>query len=196
MPDSSSPRRPRRLTETLLVVALLMGGAFFWANWDHAPRSTDEAFAAPRSSPPRVPQSPTHWIPATPAQRAAGAKTIRAQLHAFDVGNWKEAVKYQSAGLKGNFSSPDLFGVMITRNYPAFVNARRVEFGEAVASGSTLQMMVRLTGRNGHTTQALYDLVKESGNYRIGGVSGGMVAPPGNQPDESDGATNDGGLTV
>jgi len=187
MPYNSAPRRPRRLTETLLVVALLGGGAFFWVNWqrsDAEPSASSRDFSGSREGRalsvrggqvdvpmPRM-QSP-HWVKASAAQRKAAIQTIRAQLHAFDIGDWKGAVALQSEGMKSNFSSPDAFGDMITRGYPAFVRARHVDFGEAQVSGPMLQIPITLTGRDDQKVQAEYLLLKEKGGYRVEGVLGG-----------------------
>jgi len=187
MPDFSSPRRPRRLTETLLVVALLGGGAFFWVNWQRAdarpdPSSRDFADAPGRrerfvggtqGGEPMPMVQPTHWVKATAAQRKAATQTIRAQLHAFDIGDWKGAVALQSEGMKSNFASPDAFGDMITRAYPAFVRARHVDFGEAQSSGPALRILTTLTGSDDQKVKAEYLLVKEKGGYRVEGVFGG-----------------------
>jgi len=116
---------------------------------------------------------PTHWIKASAAQRKAAIQTIRAQLHAFDVGDWKAAVALQSEGMRSNFSSPDAFGDMITRGYPAFVRARHVDFGEAQVSGPALQIPITLTGSDDEKVQAEYLLLKEKSGYRVESVFGG-----------------------
>jgi len=187
MPDYSSPRRPRRLTESLLVVALLGGGAFFWINWQRAdarpdPSSRDFAGSSEgrarflkgrQGSVPMPMAPPMHWVKASAAQRKAAIQTIRAQLHAFDIGDWKGAVALQSEGMKSNFSSPDAFGDMISRAYPAFVGAHHVDFGEAQVSGPALRIPVTLTGSDDEKVEAGYLLVKEKGGYRVEGVLGG-----------------------
>jgi hypothetical protein len=197
MPDSSSPRRLRRLPEILVVVALLAGGAFFWANKQTtggAPASSSsEAFAAPRGAAPQ--RQSVRPKPASAAQRADAIKTIGGQLHAFDIGDWDSAVAFQSQGLRSNFSSPAQFGQMIQRAYPAFVRARHVDFGNALASGPVLEMDVQLTTRDGQKVRTQYMLFKEEGHYRVASVMGGAPSAPGHnrQPDENN---DSGGIVV
>jgi len=204
MPDSLSPRRPRRLTETLLVVALLTGGVFFWANWQssrarHVPLSEDfgpsfggrpsngdpHAGSAPIGDPRHFGGAgmgdPISWKQPTALQRQKAIKTIRAQLKCFDSGDWAGAVALQSQGMRGNFPSPAAFGEMMRHSYSAFVRARRVDFGKAHVNGPMLQIEVALTGRDGQKVAALYNLSEEHGRYTVAGVTGGF-SPDGGAP--------------
>ena len=161
----------------LLVGVLLSGGAFFWSNWQpkHAPFAGDSvAFAAPK---PGNPKPGIRVRPATKAERASVVKTISTQLKAFNDNNWPEAVKYQSEGLKGNFPTPDAFGAMIVKVYPAFVHPKKVAFGKAFSAGGHIQIEVDLTGQDDSMTRAVYSLAKEKGNYRIESVMGGAMTP-------------------
>lgn len=188
MLNSSSPRRGRRSIPVLLAVALLGCGAFLWTQG--AQPTSSDAFAAPRQTAPKA--NAARPKPASAAEKNAAIKSIRGQLHAFDIGDWKGAVAFQSSGLKTNFATPGEFGAMIQRAYPAFIKARRVDFGPALSSGPMLQMQVRLSPRQGEPMVVVYMLVKENGQYRISGVQGGIAEPPGNnshpqaQPDDSD----------
>ncbi len=182
-PQSSPSRRPARFGLCALVVAaLLSGGAFFYSNW-HPTGGVAVADAAPRQAPRKAaPAVKPH--PASKAERASVIKTIGAQLHAFNVGNWPEAVKYQSQGLKGNFASPEAFGSMIERVYPAFVRPKKVVYGPAQNVGGHILIEVDLTSHDDSLTKALYVMVKEGGNYRVASVAGGVKAPP--APDSSE----------
>ncbi len=176
MSHNPSERRSPPYLSILLVGALLSGGAFFWSNWKPAtaPNVGDSvAFAAPKpgSSTGAKPR------PATKAERASVVKTISTQLKAFKENNWPEAVKFQSEGLKGNFPTPDAFGEMIVKIYPAFVNPKKVEFGKALNVGGHVQIEVNLTGQDDSVTSVLYSLAKEKGNYRIEAVAGGVTLP-------------------
>lgn len=193
MSNSSSPRTARRLTGTLLVVALLGGGAFLWVQ-GNSPMSSDVQ-AAPRSKTPEG--SVARPQPASAAEKNAAIKSIRGQLRAFDIGDWKSASAFQSRGLKGNFSSPAQFGAMIQGAYPAFIGARRVDFGSALSHGPMMQMQVRLFPRTGEPMDVLYMLVKEDGQYHISGVRGGMSGSGrgGGHP-EPNGNNDSGGMIV
>ncbi len=164
----TSNRPSRRVLQILTAGALFAGAAFFWSNQKPSPIASI-AIAAPKSSSPPKPASKT--------ERARAQKTIQAQLKAFDAGDWAEAVKFQSAALKGNFSSPEAFGAMIVQTYPAFVHPKKVEFGEAINIDGHIQFLVTLTGQDDSATPAIYSLVQEKGNYRIEGVAGGAMAP-------------------
>ena len=163
-----------RVLQILAVGAFFAGAAFFWSNQKPTP-GTSVAVAAPKAAAPRSLAKPK---PASKIERTRAQKTIQAQLKAFDAGNWAQAVKFQSDGLKGNFSSPEAFGAMIVQTYPAFVHPKNVEFGQAVNIDGHIQFLVTLTGQDGSTTRAIYSLVEEKGNYRIEGVAGGATAAP------------------
>jgi len=178
MSQKPSERRSPPYLAILLAGALLSGGAFFWSNWKPGPRpiaGDSVAFAAPQSATPQLPGA--KFRPTSKAERAAVIKTISAQLKAFNQENWKEAVKYQSDTLKGNFPTPEAFGAMIKQVYPVFVQPKKVEFGSAVSASGHVQIQVRLTGEDDSVTRAIYMMAKEKGNYRIEGVAGGEATP-------------------
>ncbi|BCM91991.1 hypothetical protein IAD21_03870 [Abditibacteriota bacterium] len=178
MSANSSGRPPRFVLPLLGILVLVSGGLFFQSNWGSAPRSNAVALAAPK---PGTPKGAVNPKPATKAERTAAQKTIAAQLSAFNKGNWTEAVKFQSAGLKGNFSSPEAFGQMIEQVYPAFVRPKKVEYGRSINVAGHIQFEVSLTGQDDSVTRAIYSLVKEKGNYRVESVMGG--AAPQSDPD-------------
>lgn len=191
MSDIQSPRRARRLTGVLLAVALLGGGAFLWT---HSNALSPAALAAPTKKGTK-PNASARPKPASAAEKNAAIKSIRGQLHAFDIGDWKGAVAFQSNDLKTNFATPAEFGAMIQHAYPAFIGARRVEFGPALSSGPMLQMLVRLSPRQGQPVEVVYMLVKEQGQYHISGVQGGVADSGSNQGDHPQPQSNhDGGV--
>lgn len=172
----------RFLASIFAVTFLASGGAIFWSTWNPNARSLQAvAQAAPKpKSPiviPRAPAKAPQVKPASKAERAAAQTVISAQLRAFNEGNWKEAAKYQSAGLKQNFPSPEAFGQMIQKTYPAFVNAKKVTFGPAYSLAGHIQIEVNLTRYDGQVTKALYSLAKEKAGYRIESVFGGQTIP-------------------
>ncbi len=121
---------------------------------------------------PKVSKTPT-WKPATSAQRAAAAASIRAQLEAFKRDDWAKAATYQSAGLRQNFGTIAQFRAVIETNYPQFANYQSVAFDQAIALGDVVQIQVRLVGADGVKLSAVYLMKKEKGIYRIEGVQGG-----------------------
>lgn len=130
--------------------------------------------AKPKTAPKVAP--PT-WKPATLAQRAAAAASIRAQLDAFKRNDWTKAATYQSEGLRQQFGTVAQFRSVIERGYPQFAKSKSVAFDEARAVGNVVEIQVRLTGQDGVKLRAIYQMIKEKGLYRVAGVQGGAAAP-------------------
>ena len=177
MSQNPSGRPPRYLLALMGVVVFASAGVIFWSTWNPSPKSapTGVAIAAPK---PAAPKGAIKAKPATATERTAAQKTISSQLHAFNAGNWTEAVKFQSEGLKGNFESPEAFGEMIEKTYPAFVHPKKVVYGRSINVAGHIQFEVSLTGQDDSVTNAIYSLVKEKGNYRVEAVLGGATPPP------------------
>jgi hypothetical protein len=108
----------------------------------------------------------------TEAERKSAVDAIEAQLKAFKADDYKKAETYQSAGLRQNFRSTDEFREMMKKGYPQFANYKSVRFGDARcnAKGDQLQVRVTVTGQDGVTVRAVYLMVREEGQYRVGSV--------------------------
>jgi len=117
--------------------------------------------------------------PAKPDVRRAAVAAIQAQLQAFARGDYLTAIKYQSAGLKQNFGSPDAFRQMMEGAYPEFAHYKKVKFGlvRADMAGQRVLVPVDLTGQDGVTVRAAYLMVREGKVYRVQGVVGGGHRP-------------------
>lgn len=117
--------------------------------------------------------------PAKPEVRHAAVAAIQAQLQAFARGDYPAAIKYQSAGLKQNFPSPDAFRQMMESAYPEFAHYKKVKFGlvRADVLGQRVLVPVDLTGQDGTTVRAAYLMVREGKAYRVQGVLGGGRQP-------------------
>ncbi|HEX9997045.1 MAG TPA: DUF4864 domain-containing protein [Abditibacterium sp.] len=113
------------------------------------------------------------WKPATSAQRAAVAASIRAQLDAFKRDDWAKAATYQSENLRRNFRSLAQFRSIIESTYPQFANYASISFDQARALGDRVEIAVRLVGKDGVKVAAIYQMHKEKGIYRVEGVQGG-----------------------
>ena len=124
---------------------------------------------------PKAKIAPLIWKTATPAQRAAAATSIRAQLDAFKRDDWAKAATFQSDDLKRNFGSLAQFRAVIETNYPQFADYASIAFDAARARGERVEIMVRLVGRDGVKVSAIYLMRKERGIYRIEGVQGGTT---------------------
>lgn len=116
---------------------------------------------------------------AKPEVRRAALAAIQAQLAAFGRGDYATAIKYQSAGLKQNFSSPDAFRQMMEGAYPEFAHSKKVKFGlvKSDAGGQHVLVPVDMTGQDGVTVRAAYLMVREGKSYRVEGVAGGGHRP-------------------
>lgn len=155
-----------------------MVGALAWSSlFAPSPDEAPELAAAPVPVQPVAP--PGQWKNATAGQRKVAQASIIKQLEAFKKDDYQQAVKYQSAGLRRNFASVQQFRQMMQVAYPQFACYKKVVFGKAMAApdGSRVQVAVRLWGRDGVETQAVYMMVKEGGIFRVEGVAGGMAAP-------------------
>ncbi len=130
-------------------------------------RSTTAAEPAPDADDTRKP---------TDAEFKAATTAIEAQLKAFKADDYARALKYQSEGLRANFDSPDDFRRMMRRSYPQFANFKSVSFGEARASkdGNALRVPVTVTGQDRVVVKAVYVMLREKGEYRVGSVFGGV----------------------
>ena len=116
---------------------------------------------------------PARMHPAKTADRAAAISSIQAQLKAFGRDDYKTAVTYQSAGLKGNFPSTEAFRSMMVQTYPEFAHSKAVTFGPAQsdALGTHLVILTTITGQDGVKVRAIYMMVREGKIYRVEGVA-------------------------
>lgn len=134
-------------------------------------------------------QTPDLSRPAKAAERAAAVNAIQSQLKAFGRDDYKTAITYQSSGLKKNFASPLQFRAMIVRVYPEFAHSKHVVFGPAQAdtTGVHLAVPTAVTGQDGITVHAIYLMVREGKVYRVDGVAGGAITPPGDDTNSAPG---------
>lgn len=110
--------------------------------------------------------------PASPAVAASARKTVEGQMTALNTGDGAAALTFQSAGLRHQFSDPAQFIAMIAVQYPEFRQSRHVDCGPvwSDSDGDRVRARVRVEGRNGHHVRAVYWLVKEGGQLKVGGV--------------------------
>lgn len=135
---------------------------------------------AEEKKPESRPAEPIETRAATEAEKKAAVASIEAQLKAFREDDFNKATKYQCLELRKNFESPDDFRRAIKIGYPQFANYKTVTFGEAITDtkGERLQVRITLTGQDGVVVRAIYLMLKEEGEYRVGGVFGGARTAP------------------
>lgn len=132
--------------------------------------------AQDKEAPPAPPKAQIR--PATEKEKKDASAAIEAQLKAFKADDYEKASKFQHSELRKNFGSPADFRRAIRTSYPQFADYKSVSFGEARATtdGSHLEIKIVLTGQDGVTVRATYMMVREDGEYRVGGVQGGIPA--------------------
>lgn len=169
----------RRLITGVLVL-LLFAALVSWL-WYFATRPDDDRHVAQGkysdARPPRVKVAPLKWRAATAKERNAAIASIVAQLKAFRDDDYELATKYQSQGLKKNFSSVENFRRIIQDHYPQFADYSKARFGAARATvdGKLVEVPIVLTGQDDVVVRATYTMVLEGGLYRVAGVSGGQM---------------------
>ena len=118
------------------------------------------------------------WHPAPPALSALAHTVVAGQVTALAVGDGPKAWGYQGQMLRQNFGTPDRFMQVIARQYPEFLHPSRVDYWPVLtdASGTQAREAVLLEGKNGRRIWAGYQLVRENGQFKVGGVE--TLPPP------------------
>jgi hypothetical protein len=92
------------------------------------------------------------------------------QLAAFRRGDWGAAYGYASAAIQARFP-PEAFRQMVTGGYAAIArSARGTVLRTEVLDARRGFVELRVEGQDGETVDALYELVEESGAWRVNGV--------------------------
>ncbi len=178
MNSKKTPGKGKNYLPEILVAGLILaGGGWFWSqNLTPAiPLAPEMAAAQAQEAP------PAEWKEAPENEVKAAQKIIMTQLEAFKADDYDEAVKYQSAALRGSFPSTAQFRQVIKQNYPQFANYKAVKWGKSRIDGPMLQIQIVITGQDDVQIAALYSMIKENVGeqgkekleYRVSGVSGG-----------------------
>jgi hypothetical protein len=133
------------------------------------------ALAAARFAPHAYAESPGAEAKLAPAEWSAIRRTIDDQRKALKAGDARKAFSYASAGIRGQFHTPETFLAMVREGYGALIAARYVEFLEgAVIEGAVIQPL-RLVAPDNSVLVALYTMEKQrDGRWRIAGC---VLAP-------------------
>jgi hypothetical protein len=111
--------------------------------------------------------------PEAEQQAAAMTRTVLDQLAAFRRGDWTGAYRFASAGIQARFSL-EAFREMVTGGYaPIADSARATVLGTTSVDPEHGYVEIRVEGRDGETIDALYELVREQGTWKIDGVLAG-----------------------
>jgi hypothetical protein len=179
----------RYLLKLLGAGAFVIGAGVFCREQLLArPRSAGEMRRPPQHAPPprrprlqslEQPGEPPPglaWRPANAAERKAATGVIQAQLEAFRRNEYSEAHRHLSSVLKREFADREAFRHLVQGLYPELAHFQSVQYGHARAtqSGMRVEIAVSVTGRDGITTQAAYDLVREGNTFLIASIVGGV----------------------
>jgi hypothetical protein len=128
-----------------------------------------------------VPALPAWAQTATPAPKEATEPVIK-QLEAFRRGDFDTAYTFASSEIKEQFSRP-AFEHMVKTGYPEIAQSTFAAIGtSAVAPNGHVYLSVKIRGANGNSIEAFYELVLESGQWKINGVTAkpdpGLVSLP------------------
>jgi Domain of unknown function (DUF4864) len=107
---------------------------------------------------------------AKPAPKEATEPVIQ-QLEAFRRGDFDTAYTFASSEIKEQFSRP-AFEQMVKMGYPEIAHSTFATIAaSAVAPNGHVYLSVKIRGANGNSIEAYYELVLESDQWKINGVT-------------------------
>ena len=117
-----------------------------------------------------LPAAPILAQTAKPAPKEATEPVIK-QLEAFRRGDFDTAYTFASSDIKEQFSRP-AFEQMVKTGYPEIAQSTFATIAaSAVAPNGHVYLSVKIRGANGNSIEAFYELVLESGQWKINGVT-------------------------
>lgn len=104
------------------------------------------------------------------ADLAHAAAVVLQQLDAFRRGDFGTAYGFASTMIRGMFD-PAAFERMVTTGYPEIAKSTSAYVADGRhGPDESVQLVVKIRGANGNVIEALYELVREGGVFRINGV--------------------------
>lgn len=117
-----------------------------------------------------IPALPALAQTAKPAPKEVTEPVIK-QLEAFRRGDFDTAYTFASEEIKELFSHP-AFEQMVKTGYPEIAQSTFAAIAaSAVAPNGHVYLSVKIRGANGNSIEAFYELVLESGHWKINGVT-------------------------
>ena len=105
-----------------------------------------------------------------PAPKEA-MEPVMKQLEAFRRGDFDVAYTFASAGIQEQFDRP-AFEEMVKGGYPEIAQSTSATiFSSALSPDGHAYVAVKVQGANGNNIEAYYELVFESGQWKINGVA-------------------------
>src|SRR6266567_2477676 len=128
-----------------------------------------------------VPVSSSWAQKSMPAPKEA-TEPVMKQLEAFRRGDFDTAYTFASSEIKELFDR-SAFEQMVKNGYPEIARSTFASVaGSTVAPNGHVYLQIKIRGSNGHSIEALYEMVLENGQWKINGVSAkpdpGMVSLP------------------
>jgi hypothetical protein len=104
--------------------------------------------------------------------RSAIQSLITGQIQAFRADDGSAAWGYASPTIQGIFQTPDNFMAMVKSGYQPVYRPRSVTFGELLDGPSGPLQKVYVTGPDGQSYLAVYDMQRQpDGSWKINGCS-------------------------
>jgi hypothetical protein len=115
--------------------------------------------------------APSAWAQTAPLAPKEATEPVMKQLEAFRRGDFDTAYTFASSDIKQQFSRP-AFEQMVKTGYPEIAHSTFATIAaSAVAPNGHVYLSVRIRGANGNSIEAFYELVLESGQWKISGVT-------------------------
>jgi hypothetical protein len=114
---------------------------------------------------------PPTWAQATRPAPKEATEPVMQQLEAFRRGDFDTAYTFASAGIREQFDRP-AFEQMVKGGYPEIAQSTAATIvSSALAPDGHAYVAVKVRGANGKNIEAFYELVLESGQWKINGVA-------------------------
>jgi hypothetical protein len=111
------------------------------------------------------------WAQTAPPAPKEATEPVMKQLEAFRRGDFDTAYTFASSEIKEQFDRP-AFEQMVKGGYPEIAHSTfAIIAASAVAPNGHVYLSVKVRGSNGNSVEALYELVLESGQWKINGVT-------------------------
>ena len=111
------------------------------------------------------------WAQQGPPAPKEATEPIMRQLEAFRQGDFDTAYTFASADIQEQFDRP-AFEQMVKGGYPEIAqSAVATIVSSTLAPDGHAYVAVKVRGTNGKSIEAYYDLVLESGQWKINGVA-------------------------
>ena len=113
----------------------------------------------------------TSWAQTVKPVPNEATEPVIKQLEAFRRGDFDTAYTFASSEIKEQFSRP-AFEQMVKTGYPEIAQSTFATIAaSAVAPNGHVYLSVKIRGANGNSIEAFYELVLESGQWKINGVA-------------------------